>query len=128
IDPEHVFFAFVLNQDSPAGELLAQAGVTPQALQTGAQQAQAEQARQQAGDQKSSEESVLEQFGYDLTAEARDGRLDPVIGRADEIDQTIEILAHRTKKNPVLLWEADGGKAYTVEVIVQALVDEPVPA
>src|SRR5699024_12455470 len=52
IDPEHVFFAFVLNQDSPAGELLAQAGVTPQALQTGAQQAEVEQARQQDADQK----------------------------------------------------------------------------
>jgi len=128
IDPEHVFFAFVLNQDSPAGELLAQAGVTPQALQTGAQQAQAEQAGQQAGDQKGSEESVLEQFGYDLTAEARAGRLDPVIGRADEIDQTIEILARRTKNNPVLIGEAGVGKTAIVEGLAQAIVDEQVPA
>ena len=128
IDPEHVFFAFVLNQDSPAGELLAQAGVTPQALQTGAQQAQAEQAGQQAAGQNGSEESVLEQFGYDLTAEARAGRLDPVIGRADEIDQTIEILARRTKNNPVLIGEAGVGKTAIVEGLAQAIVDEQVPA
>jgi len=128
IDPEHVFFAFVLNQDSPAGELLAQAGVTPQALQTGAQQAQAEQEGQQAAGQNGSEESVLEQFGYDLTAEARAGRLDPVIGRADEIDQTIEILARRTKNNPVLIGEAGVGKTAIVEGLAQAIVDEQVPA
>src|SRR5699024_9976349 len=128
IDPEHVFFAFVLNQDSPAGELLAQAGVTPQALQTGAQQAQAERARQQAGDPKGSEEPVLQQFGYDLTAEARAGRLDPVLGRADDIDQTIEMLARRTKNKPVLIGEAGVGKTAIVEGLAQAIVDEQVPA
>lgn len=128
IDPEHVFFAFVLNQDSPAGALLAQSGVTPQALQAGAQQqAQGQQPGQQAA-QVGSEESVLEQFGFDLTAEAHAGRLDPVIGRADEIEQTIEVLARRTKNNPVLIGEAGVGKTSIAEGLAQAIVDDEVPA
>ena len=93
INPEHVFFAFVLNQDSPAGGLLAQAGVTPQALQAGAHQAHAQHAaQQQTAPSGESEGSMLEKYGLDLTAEAKAGRLDPVIGRDEEIDQTIEVL------------------------------------
>lgn len=127
INPEHVFFAFVLNQDSPAGALLAQAGVTPQALQAGAQQ----QAAQPGHEPTASEDddgSVLEQFSLDLTEEARAGMLDPVIGREQEIEQTIEVLARRTKNNPVLIGEAGVGKTSIVEGLAQAIVDEQVPA
>src|SRR5690625_4168499 len=129
INPENVFFAFVLNQDSPAGGLLAQAGVTPQALQAGAQQAHAQQAAaqgQQPGDH--AEGSMLEKYGLDLTAEAKAGRLDPVIGRDDEIEQTIEVLARRTKNNPVLIGEAGVGKTAIVEGLAQAIVEDNVPA
>ena len=127
INPEHVFFAFVLNQDSPAGGLLAQAGVTPQALQAGAQQAHAQQAaQQQAGSE--SDESMLEKYGLDLTEEAKAGRLDPVIGRDQEIEQTIEVLARRTKNNPVLIGEAGVGKTAIVEGLAQAIIEEKVPA
>src|SRR5690625_2052099 len=127
INPEHVFFAFVLNQDSPAGALLAQAGVTPQALQAGAQQ----QAAQPGHEPTASEDddgSVLEQFSLDLTEEARAGMLDPVIGREQEIEQTIEVLARRTKNNPVLIGEAGVGKTSIVEGLAQAIVDEQVPS
>lgn len=127
INPEHVFFAFVLNQDSPAGGLLGQAGVTPQALQAGAQQAQAQQAADQQGG-ADSEGSMLEKYGLDLTEEARAGRLDPVIGRADEIEQTLEVLARRTKNNPVLIGEAGVGKTAIIEGLAQAIIDEKVPA
>src|SRR5690625_4825679 len=129
INPEHVFFAFVLNQDSPAGGLLAHAGVTPQALQAGAQQAHAQHAaQQQAGGADEQEGSMFEKYGLDLTEEAKAGRLDPVIGREQEIEQTIEVLARRTKNNPVLIGEAGVGKTAIVEGLAQAIVDEKVPA
>src|SRR5690625_1181621 len=127
INPEHVFFAFVLNQESPAGGLLAQAGVTPQALQAGAQQAHAQQAAAQ-GQQAGEDGSMLDKYGLDLTEEAKAGRLDPVIGRDDEIEQTIEVLARRTKNNPVLIGEAGVGKTAIVEGLAQAIVEDNVPA
>ncbi|GAA4284448.1 ATP-dependent chaperone ClpB [Brevibacterium daeguense] len=131
IDPEHLFFAFVLNQDSPTGQILARAGVTQASLQAGAQaEAQAAQsgAPGQQGAPQGQNGSMLEQFGLDLTAEAVEGRLDPVIGRADEIEQTIEILARRTKNNPVLIGEAGVGKTAIAEGLAQAIVAEEVPA
>ncbi|WP_313816529.1 ATP-dependent Clp protease ATP-binding subunit [Citricoccus sp.] len=133
IDPEHVFFAFVLNHDSPSGQLLHQAGVTPQSLQSAAQQQLNQQHQQQGqpGQQSTgqdSEGSVLEKFGRDLTAEAKAGRLDPVIARADEVEQTIEVLARRTKNNPVLIGEAGVGKTAIVEGLAQAIADGEVPA
>jgi ATP-dependent Clp protease ATP-binding subunit ClpC len=74
-----------------------------------------------------SQTPTLDTYGTDLTALARDGRLDPVIGRADEIEQTIEILSRRTKNNPVLIGEAGVGKTAIVEGIAQAIVAGGVP-
>ncbi|MFX6011392.1 hypothetical protein ABTE87_22135, partial [Acinetobacter baumannii] len=65
----------------------------------------------------------LDRFGTDLTALAASGRLDPVIGRADEIEQTIEILSRRTKNNPVLIGEAGVGKTAVVEGLARAIVE-----
>ncbi len=136
IDPEHLFFALVINQDSPAGQVLAQAGVTPDALQEGMRQnvgAAAGNAPANAGvadgetADAASDTPTLDKFGTDLTALARNGELDPVIGRLDEIEQTIEILSRRTKNNPVLVGEAGVGKTAIVDGIAQAIVDGGVP-
>ncbi len=70
---------------------------------------------------------MLDKFGTDLTALAESGELDPVIGRVDEIEQTIEILSRRTKNNPVLVGEAGVGKTAIVEGLARAIVEENVP-
>ena len=70
---------------------------------------------------------MLDKFGTDLTALAENGELDPVIGRVDEIEQTIEILSRRTKNNPVLIGEAGVGKTAIVEGLARAIVEESVP-
>ncbi|HWU47892.1 MAG TPA: ATP-dependent Clp protease ATP-binding subunit [Humibacter sp.] len=132
IDPEHVFFALVIAQDSPAGQLLQSAGVTPDALTSAMRQAApvgddgGEPTTASAPD-AASETPTLDTYGTDLTALARNGELDPVIGRAGEIEQTVEILSRRTKNNPVLVGEAGVGKTAIMDGIAQAIVDGAVP-
>ena len=128
IDPEHLFFAFIVAGDSAVGALLQEAGITPDALQRAAAQAQrdaieAQQARPSKAVDPSSTTPTLDEFGTDLTERARAGELDPVIGRADEIEQTIEILSRRTKNNPVLIGEAGVGKTAIVEGLARAIVE-----
>ena len=127
IDPEHLFFALVVNQDAAVGQLLASLGVTPQALQAGAHSAQRDSQQSTAGQRSADGAPMLERFGIDLTARAREGALDPVIGRAEEIEQTVEILARRTKNNPVLVGEAGVGKTAVVEGLAQAIAAGQVP-
>ncbi|WP_409048366.1 ATP-dependent Clp protease ATP-binding subunit [Microbacterium sp. HA-8] len=129
VDPEHLFFALVLAQDTPAGQILAEAGVTADALTHNARETIAPEAQGAPGDEGagSAVTPMLEKYGLDLTARAREGMIDPVIGRADEIEQTIEILSRRTKNNPVLIGEAGVGKTAIVEGLARAIVEGAVP-
>ncbi|MFJ2619879.1 ATP-dependent Clp protease ATP-binding subunit [Glutamicibacter sp. NPDC087344] len=127
IDPDHLFLAFVFNPESPVSNLLAQHGITGQSLQ---QAAMEQVQRAQSGQNQDSEESevsMLERYGTDLTALAADGQIDPVIGRDDELAQVIEILARRTKNNPVLIGEAGVGKTAIAEGLARAIVADEVP-
>ena len=127
IDPDHLFLAFVFNPESPVSNLLAQHGITGQSLQQAAmEQAQRAQSGGQ-GDEDAEEVSMLERYGTDLTALAADGQIDPVIGRAKELEQVIEILARRTKNNPVLLGEAGVGKTAIAEGLARSIVADEVP-
>jgi ATP-dependent Clp protease ATP-binding subunit ClpC len=128
IGPEHILFALAVNPESPAGRMLSAAHVTPEALQAAVsgQGVPPGSGGHPAGGGRSAT-PALDEFGRDLTALAREGRIDPVIGRDDEIEQTVEVLSRRAKNNPVLIGEAGVGKTAIVEGIAERIIADDVP-